>query len=208
MEILNILSRNLASSSRYKSCFISIKRKRSSRHLQRENTPDSIRLSSIQAGLKFGQSQGYSLYRHLPENNFNPLKSTLHRLQFPETRLIQYDCGKLQVLYDLIFKLKPKGHRNSFFIQNDRLTLGSWKNVRSKKNLSKSFDIYTDEQNARCSRKISFLSFYHLQEMILLCSATSSSGEIVKSMTHHRRVLKELLLGVEGIRGTQFCFNC
>ena len=47
---LNILSRNLASSSRYKSCFISIKRKRSARHLQRKNAPNSIRLSSIQGG--------------------------------------------------------------------------------------------------------------------------------------------------------------
>ena len=49
-EFLNILSRNLASSSRYKSCFISIKRKRSARHLQRKNAPNSIRLSSIQGG--------------------------------------------------------------------------------------------------------------------------------------------------------------
>ena len=38
---------------------------------------------------------------------------TNRRLQFPETRLIQYDCGKLQVLHDLIGKLKPDGHRNT-----------------------------------------------------------------------------------------------
>ena len=46
---------------------------------------------------------------------------TSRRLQFPETRLIQYDCGKLQVLYDLIFKLKPDGHRALIFTQMSRM---------------------------------------------------------------------------------------
>ena len=33
------------------------------------------------------------------------------RVQLPETRLIQYDCGKLQTLYNLINqKLKPNGN--------------------------------------------------------------------------------------------------
>ena len=32
------------------------------------------------------------------------------RVQLPETRLVQYDCGKLQTLHHLIYeKLKPKG---------------------------------------------------------------------------------------------------
>ena len=35
---------------------------------------------------------------------------TSRRIQLPETRLIQYDCGKLQTLHQLISqKLKPKG---------------------------------------------------------------------------------------------------
>ena len=46
---------------------------------------------------------------------------TSRRLQFPETRLIQYDCGKLQVLYNLIFKLKPDGHRALIFTQMSRM---------------------------------------------------------------------------------------
>ena len=53
---LNISSRNLSPSSRYKSCFISIERKRSARYLQRKNAPNSIRLSSIQGGYKYLQN--------------------------------------------------------------------------------------------------------------------------------------------------------
>jgi hypothetical protein len=41
---------------------------------------------------------------------------TNRRIQLPETRLIQYDCGKLQTLHHLIsVKLKPKGKYKIFF---------------------------------------------------------------------------------------------
>ena len=38
-------------------------------------------------------------------------------LQTPETRLIQYDCGKLQVLAKLLRELQSGGHRALIFTQ-------------------------------------------------------------------------------------------
>ena len=41
--------------------------------------------------------------------------------QFPELRLIQYDCGKLQTLDKLLWKLKAGGHRALIFTQMSRM---------------------------------------------------------------------------------------
>ena len=38
-------------------------------------------------------------------------------LQLPEARLIQYDCGKLQVMARLLRQLKDEGHRVLIFTQ-------------------------------------------------------------------------------------------
>ena len=43
------------------------------------------------------------------------------RLQFPELRLIQYDCGKLQVLNRLLWDLRTGGHRVLIFTQMSRM---------------------------------------------------------------------------------------
>ncbi|XP_033101073.1 helicase domino-like [Anneissia japonica] len=43
------------------------------------------------------------------------------RLQFPELRLIQYDCGKLQTLDVLLRRLKPEGHRVLIFTQMTKM---------------------------------------------------------------------------------------
>ena len=43
------------------------------------------------------------------------------RLQFPELRLIQYDCGKLQILNDLLWQLKTGNHRVLIFTQMSRM---------------------------------------------------------------------------------------
>ena len=45
------------------------------------------------------------------------------RLQmfFPDKRLIQYDCGKLQVLDTLLKKLKAGGHRVLIFTQMSKV---------------------------------------------------------------------------------------
>ena len=43
--------------------------------------------------------------------------TSLPMLQTPETRLIQYDCGKLQVLAKLLRELQSGGHRALIFTQ-------------------------------------------------------------------------------------------
>ncbi|XP_053368050.1 helicase SRCAP [Clarias gariepinus] len=57
----------------------------------------------------------------------SPLMHTLHhihcnmRTHFPDLRLIQYDCGKLQTLHILLRKLKSEGHRVLIFTQMTRM---------------------------------------------------------------------------------------
>ncbi|KAJ8364857.1 hypothetical protein SKAU_G00136880 [Synaphobranchus kaupii] len=56
-----------------------------------------------------------------------PLTRSLHRIQcnmrthFPDLRLIQYDCGKLQTLHSLLRRLKGGGHRVLIFTQMTRM---------------------------------------------------------------------------------------
>ncbi|KAK7919410.1 hypothetical protein WMY93_010694 [Mugilogobius chulae] len=56
-----------------------------------------------------------------------PRIRTLHRIQanmrtqFPDLRLIQYDCGKLQTLHKLLRELKTGGHRVLIFTQMTRM---------------------------------------------------------------------------------------
>jgi E1A-binding protein p400 len=47
--------------------------------------------------------------------------TTAMMLQFPETRLIQYDCGKLQTLDRLLHQLKLENHRVLIFTQMTRM---------------------------------------------------------------------------------------
>ena len=42
-------------------------------------------------------------------------------MQFPEKRLLQYDCGKLQVLSELLPRLRREGHRCLLFTQMSRM---------------------------------------------------------------------------------------
>lgn len=61
------------------------------------------------------------------ESHLGPTKDLLHtvvsnmKAQFPETRLIQYDCGKLQTLDTLLWQLKSGGHRVLIFTQMSRM---------------------------------------------------------------------------------------
>ncbi|XP_044753468.1 helicase domino [Coccinella septempunctata] len=58
---------------------------------------------------------------------FSRPTSVLHKLasarvtQFPDPRLIQYDCGKLQTLDKLLRKLKSEGHRVLIFTQMTKM---------------------------------------------------------------------------------------
>jgi helicase SWR1 len=52
---------------------------------------------------------------------------TLHRatvklqIAFPDASLLQYDCGKLQVLHDMLKELKAGGHRVIIFTQMTKM---------------------------------------------------------------------------------------
>lgn len=61
------------------------------------------------------------------QRQLSPKLSLLHPIsslmltQFPEPRLIQYDCGKLQSLDRLLRKLKSENHRVLIFTQMTRM---------------------------------------------------------------------------------------
>ncbi|XP_041938054.1 helicase SRCAP isoform X2 [Alosa sapidissima] len=68
-----------------------------------------------------------ALFRSMLTTQVTPLLRPLHRIQcnmrthFPDLRLIQYDCGKLQTLHLLLRKLKTGGHRVLIFTQMTRM---------------------------------------------------------------------------------------
>uniref|UniRef100_A0A3B4C8Z6 Snf2-related CREBBP activator protein n=1 Tax=Pygocentrus nattereri TaxID=42514 RepID=A0A3B4C8Z6_PYGNA len=80
-------------------------------------------------------SHQQALFSSMLSTHFSPLMDTLHRIQrnmrtqFPDLRLIQYDCGdlvtlpecKLQTLHHLLRKLKTEGHRVLIFTQMTRM---------------------------------------------------------------------------------------
>jgi helicase SWR1 len=59
----------------------------------------------------------------LAEPTFDSLhqSAVAHQIAFPDASLIQYDCGKLQTLYDMFRKLKAGGHRALVFTQMARV---------------------------------------------------------------------------------------
>lgn len=59
----------------------------------------------------------------LAEPTFDSLhqSAVAHQIAFPDASLIQYDCGKLQILFDMFRKLKAGGHRVLIFTQMARV---------------------------------------------------------------------------------------
>ncbi|XP_078134613.1 uncharacterized protein srcap isoform X2 [Sander vitreus] len=72
-------------------------------------------------------SHKQAVFSTLLSTQVTPLTRSLHRIQcymrtqFPDLRLIQYDCGKLQTLHTLLRKLKTGGHRVLIFTQMTRM---------------------------------------------------------------------------------------
>ncbi|XP_031416506.1 helicase SRCAP isoform X2 [Clupea harengus] len=66
-------------------------------------------------------------FRSMLTTEVTPLIRPFHRIQcntrthFPDLRLIQYDCGKLQTLHLLLRRLKTGGHRVLIFTQMTRM---------------------------------------------------------------------------------------
>lgn len=73
------------------------------------------------------QKQQDILFQELLHREFSPKCDLFHpfvsniRTQFPELRLIQYDCGKLQTLDALLWQLKAGQHRVLIFTQMSRM---------------------------------------------------------------------------------------
>ncbi|XP_075950283.1 uncharacterized protein srcap isoform X1 [Anarhichas minor] len=72
-------------------------------------------------------SHKQAVFSSLLSTQVTPRTRSLHRIQcymrtqFPDLRLIQYDCGKLQTLHTLLRKLKTGGHRVLIFTQMTRM---------------------------------------------------------------------------------------
>ncbi|XP_044194585.1 helicase SRCAP isoform X1 [Thunnus albacares] len=72
-------------------------------------------------------SHKQAVFSSMLATQLTPLTGSLHRIQcymrtqFPDLRLIQYDCGKLQTLHTLLRKLKTGGHRVLIFTQMTRM---------------------------------------------------------------------------------------
>ncbi|XP_020316068.2 helicase SRCAP isoform X1 [Oncorhynchus kisutch] len=72
-------------------------------------------------------SHKQAMFTSLLSSQVAPLTRSLHRIQcnmrthFPDLRLIQYDCGKLQTLHTLLRRLKEGQHRVLIFTQMTRM---------------------------------------------------------------------------------------
>ena len=83
-----------------------------------------LNLSNAKSYKKIDRSNWIeNLERKFSSDKFDVL--TIPRVQFslqlPETRLIQYDCGKLQILDKLLWQLKSGRHRILIFTQMSRM---------------------------------------------------------------------------------------
>ncbi|KAH9501524.1 hypothetical protein DERF_012364 [Dermatophagoides farinae] len=83
-----------------------------------------LNLSNVKSYKKIDRSNWIeNLERKFSSDKFDVL--TIPRVQFslqlPETRLIQYDCGKLQILDKLLWQLKSGRHRILIFTQMSRM---------------------------------------------------------------------------------------
>ncbi|XP_033840609.1 helicase SRCAP isoform X2 [Periophthalmus magnuspinnatus] len=73
------------------------------------------------------QTHKQTVFASMLSTEVTPRIRSLHRIQanmrtqFPDLRLIQYDCGKLQTLHTLLRELKTGGHRVLIFTQMTRM---------------------------------------------------------------------------------------
>ena len=77
----------------------------------------SSRTEQLDVNHLFMKKESHSDISLKDSETFMDRLSTSFKLQLPETRLIQYDCGKLQVMAKLLRNLKSEGHRALIFTQ-------------------------------------------------------------------------------------------
>lgn len=86
--------------------------------------PPKIMISSLSSQQQIKQEVfSTTISQKLGANSFDVLQvpRVNSHFQLPELRLIQYDCGKLQVLDQLLWKLKSGRHRVLIFTQMSRM---------------------------------------------------------------------------------------
>ena len=128
------------------------------------------------------------------------------RVQLPETRLIQYDCGKLQTLHDLIYqKLRPNG--NYYRINRIFYCIPNWNFqflLFISKFRSSRVDFYANDENARRSWAISFLSRFDVQSAWWLDSARKTNSNYGNVQQRSENILHD---SVDQIRRRWRQFN-
>lgn len=67
------------------------------------------------------QQEAHISHLHRNRNEFNEKALTNSMLQFPEIRLIEYDCGKLQMLAVMLRRLHAQNHRCLIFTQMSKV---------------------------------------------------------------------------------------
>ncbi|KAK2740454.1 swr1 complex component [Myotisia sp. PD_48] len=84
-------------------------------------TPTAIAHGVTAAALTPIQSRYFKPYQRVPE--YDPFHEAQMRLSiaFPDKRLLQYDCGKLQQLDKLLRRLQTGGHRALIFTQMTKM---------------------------------------------------------------------------------------
>lgn len=115
-----------------------------------------------------------------PESPVDPWHESRMRLsiQFPDKRLLQYDCGKLQALDKLLRKLQAGGHRALIFTQMTKVLdiLEQFLNIHGHKYLRLDGSTKVEQRQILCDR-------FNADTRILAFILSSRSGGLGLNLT-------------------------
>ncbi|KAJ4394469.1 swr1 complex component [Gnomoniopsis smithogilvyi] len=115
-----------------------------------------------------------------PESPIDPWHESRMRLsiQFPDKRLLQYDCGKLQALDKLLRKLQAGGHRALIFTQMTKVLdiLEQFLNIHGHKYLRLDGSTKVEQRQILCDR-------FNADTRILAFILSSRSGGLGLNLT-------------------------
>lgn len=115
-----------------------------------------------------------------PERPIDPWHESRMRLsiQFPDKRLLQYDCGKLQALDKLLRKLQAGGHRALIFTQMTKVLdiLEQFLNIHGHKYLRLDGSTKVEQRQILCDR-------FNVDNRILCFILSTRSGGLGLNLT-------------------------
>ncbi|KAI3392020.1 hypothetical protein diail_6347 [Diaporthe ilicicola] len=115
-----------------------------------------------------------------PERPIDPWHEPRMRLsiQFPDKRLLQYDCGKLQALDKLLRKLQAGGHRALIFTQMTKVLdiLEQFLNIHGHKYLRLDGSTKVEQRQILCDR-------FNVDDRILCFILSTRSGGLGLNLT-------------------------